>query len=114
PLPRERRSIRSLAKPRSTQTHASPLSANFAAWVEFSAKKICNSACMLLFLRCLSSRRLQLPLFIEEPSIHDLARRARIRILRDVDDGPVRQFWILQRIRPVVTFAEREARVKDD
>jgi hypothetical protein len=49
-LPRERRSNHSLAKPISTHAHASPLSANFAAWVEFSAKKICSAtACCYFF-----------------------------------------------------------------
>ena len=57
---------------------------------------------------------LQLPLLVEKIGVVNAPGRERIRRLRDVDDGPIRQLGILLRVRPIVPLAEREAGVEDD
>ena len=55
-----------------------------------------------------------LPILIEEIGSHDFARRFGCWWLRNIEDGPIRQFRILKRIRSIVSFTEGESRIHDD
>src|SRR5262245_31121459 len=59
-------------------------------------------------------RSLQFPLLIEKSRVVNPPGRERIGWLRDIDDRPVRQLRILERIRAIVPLAEGEAGVKDE
>src|SRR5688500_2438347 len=78
----------------------------------FLSIRIVNGS--LFLLPCFLIPRLELPALVEEVGGDDFAGGGGVGGLVDVDDRPVRQLGVLQRVRAIVRFAEGQAGVQDD